>query len=395
MSGEVYLDHAATTVVRESVIEEMARVMRDTGNASSLHAAGRRARRELEQARETIAEALGAHPVEVIFTSGATEADNLAIKGGYWWRRNADPALTAIAVTPVEHPAVVDAAQWLVEHEGATVRWIEVDRHGAARLDVLRELLAGGDIAVASAMWANNEVGTLSDIPAIARMCGDAGVPLHVDAVQAIGRVEIDFASLGASSLALSAHKFGGPQGVGALIATRQFTPMPTSHGGGQERKVRSGTLDVAGAVGMAVAIKEAVAERADEALRLGALRDRLVAEATRLDGVQVNGHTSTSDPTLPGTVNLHIPGADADAVLMLLDAEQIAVSTGSACSAGVSEPSRVLLAMLDDDLRARQSIRVSMGRTTTARDVDRLLHALPDVIERARRATGYRADRG
>ncbi|WP_153505132.1 cysteine desulfurase family protein [Cumulibacter manganitolerans] len=393
--SEVYLDHAATTVVRARVIDEMTRVLRETGNASSLHAAGRRARREIEQAREQVAEAIGAHPIEVVFTSGATEADNLAVVGGYRWRRATDPARSTLAVTPVEHPAVLDAAQALVEDAGATLRWIEVDEHGAARVDDLAEIVTDPSLAIASAMWANNEVGTLSDIPAMARICADAGVPFHVDAVQAVGRVPIDFAALRITSLALSAHKLGGPQGIGALVAGRAFTPRPTSHGGGQERRLRSGTLNVAGAVGLAVALTAAEEERVAEAARLGALRDRLTASALRIEGLQVNGHASASEPTLPGTLNLHIPGADADAVLMLLDAEQIAVSTGAACSAGVSEPSRVLLAMLGDDRRARQSIRISMGRTTTDADVDRLLAVLPRVVEQARRATGYRDPRG
>lgn len=393
--NEVYLDHAATTVVRDSVVEAMARAMRETGNPSSLHAAGRRARRAVEEARERIAETLGADPVEVIFTSGATEADNLAVKGGYWAARAVDPGRTAITLTPTEHHAVLDSAHWLAEREGATLRWTEVDEHGAAQPEALADALAGDDVAVAAVMWANNEVGTINDIPALAAICVEREVALHVDAVQAIGRVPVDFGASRATSMALSGHKIGGPVGIGALLAVRGFSPVPTAHGGGQERKIRSGTLDVAGAVGLATAVQEAEGERTAERARLSALRERIVREASRIDGVEVNGHAGDGPGTHPAIVNLHIPGADAESMLMLLDGEGVAISTGSACTAGVSEPSYVVLAMTGDDLRGRRSIRVSMGRTTTDADVQRLLAALPGVAERARRATGYGASRG
>ncbi|WP_106848145.1 cysteine desulfurase family protein [Blastococcus sp. Marseille-P5729] len=393
--SEVYLDHAATTVVRDSVIEVMAAALRETGNPSSLHAAGRRARRAIEEAREQIAETLGADPVEVIFTSGATEADNLAVKGGYWAARDANPARTAIALPPTEHHAVLDSAHWLAAREGATLRWVEVDQHGTAHPDVLAEALAGDDVAVAAVMWANNEVGTINDIPALAAICAERGVALHVDAVQAIGRAAVDFGGLPVTSLALSGHKIGGPVGVGALLAVRGFAPVPTAHGGGQERKIRSGTLDVAGAVGLATAVREAEAERVAERARLMTLRERIVREASGIGGVEVNGHAVDGAGTHPAIVNLHVPGADAESLLMLLDGEGVAISTGSACTAGVSEPSYVVLAMTGDDRRGRQSIRVSMGRTTTESDIERLLAALPLAAARARRATGYRGTRG
>lgn len=393
--SEVYLDHAATTPVRESVIEAMAAAHRETGNPSSLHAAGRRARRALEEAREQIAEALGADPVEVVLTSGATEADNLAVKGGYWAARAADDRRTALAVSVVEHHAVHDSAQWLVDHEGAVLRSVPVDAAGEVSAAALAAALEGADVALAAVLWANNEVGTMSDIPVLATICAAQGVPLHVDAVQAVGRVEIDFHRCGATSLAVSGHKIGGPVGVGALLAVRGFTPVPTAHGGGQERRIRSGTLDVAGAVGLATALREATAERVAEHDRLSALRAQIVAGALRIVGVEVNGHAEASERTHPGIVSLHVPGADADALLMVLDGEGIAVSTGSACTSGVAEPSYVVLAMTGDERRSRQSIRLSMGRTTTPADVDRLLEALPGAVERARRAGGRDTARG
>lgn len=393
--SEVYLDHAATTTIRPSVIESMAAAMRDTGNPSSLHSAGRRARKAVEQAREQVAEATGAHPVEVIFTSGATEADNLAVKGGFWARRAIDPRLTGLAISPTEHPAVHDAARFLQQHDDAQLHWLAVDPYGAPVPDALTRLVETGTIAIAATMWANNEVGTLADIPAIARICHSGDVPLHVDAVQALGRIEIDFSALKLSSLAISAHKIGGPQGIGALLATRAFTPVPTSHGGGQERRIRSGTLDVASIVGFGVAIVEAERERDVETRRLAKLRERLIAGCALLDSVQVNGHVADDRAKAhPGILSLHVPGADADALLMLLDEAQIDVSTGSACTSGVSEPSHVILAMTGDERRAKQTIRISLGRTTEAEDIDRLVTTLPQAVERARRASGYQPER-
>ena len=392
---EVYLDHAATTVIRPSVIDAMVQAMREVGNPSSLHSAGRRARKAVEQAREQVAAATGAHPVEVIFTSGATEADNLALKGGYRARRTADPRLTGLAVSLTEHPAVHDAARFLASTEQAQLHWIDVDESGAARPEALNRLIETGTIAIAATMWTNNEVGSVSDVHTLARTCHAHQVPLHVDAVQALGRVKIDFASLDGTSLALSAHKIGGPQGVGALLASRSFTPVPTSHGGGQERRIRSGTLDVAGIVGFGVAITEAEQERDAEASRLGLLRDRLTAGIGRIRDIEVNGlDRYDATRTHPGILSLHVRGADADALLMLLDAAQIDVSTGSACTSGVSEPSHVILAMTGDERRAKQTIRISLGRTTSADDIDRVLDALPAAVERARRASGYRPDR-
>lgn len=391
--AEVYLDHAATTVVREEAIEAMSRVMRDVGNASSLHTTGRRARRYVEEARESIAEAIGAHPIEVILTSGATEADNLAVKGLHRLRHKESPSRNALIVSPAEHHAVLDTARWLQSDEGADLIWAETDSYGVVTGDSLRTALEGaGDAATAVAvMWANNEVGALSDIPALAEIAAAEGVPMHSDAVQAVGALPIDFARSGLETMAITAHKVGGPQGVGALVARRSFKPTPLLHGGGQERQIRSGTLDVAGAVGFGVAIAAATAEMQDHRRRLGALRDRLIAQLHAvvpdfcLNGVP----ESDSDRTLPGILSVSIPGCSGDALLMVLDVNGISVSTGSACTAGVAEPSHVVLALGGTEERARSTLRISMGRTTTQADLDALVGAFPEAVLRARDAAG------
>ncbi|PRZ43446.1 cysteine desulfurase [Antricoccus suffuscus] len=396
MNGtEVYLDHAATTVVREEAIEAMSRVMRDVGNASSLHATGRRARRYVEEARESIAEAVGAHPIEIILTSGATEADNLAVKGLHRLRHKENPRRKTLIVSPAEHHAVLDTARWLQSDEGADLAWAEVDRYGAVTSDSLRAAIAtAGDTATAVAvMWANNEVGAISDIPALAAMAAVEGVPMHSDAVQAVGVLPIDFAASGLETMAITAHKVGGPQGVGALVARRSFKPTPLLHGGGQERQIRSGTLDVAGAVGFGVAIAAATAEMRNHRERVGVLRERLIARLrTVVPDLDVNG-VPENDPgrTLPGILSVSIPGCSGDALLMVLDTNGISVSTGSACTAGVAEPSHVVLAMGGSEERARSTLRISMGRTTTEADLDALVEAFPEAVLRARAAAGVR----
>lgn len=396
MNGtEVYLDHAATTVVREEAIEAMSRVMRDVGNASSLHTTGRRARRYVEEARELIAEAVGAHPIEVILTGGATEADNLAVKGLHRSRHKENPRLNALIVSPAEHHAVLDTARWLKSDEGADLTWAEVDPRGVVTGDSLRTALtAAGDACTAVAvMWANNEVGALSDIPALAEIAATKGVPMHSDAVQAVGALPIDFAASGLETMAITAHKVGGPQGVGALVARRSFKPTPLLHGGGQERQIRSGTLDVAGAVGFGVAIAAATAEMQDHRERVGALRDGLIAQLrVVVPDLCVNGTPeSNPDRTLPGILSVSIPGCGGDGLLMVLDANGISVSTGSACTAGVAEPSHVVLAMGGTEERARSTLRISMGRTTTQADLDALVGAFPEAVLRARAAAGVR----
>jgi cysteine desulfurase len=381
-----YLDHAATTPMLDEALEAYTAAAREVGNPSSLHAAGRAARRLVEESRERIAAVMGARPSEVVFTSGGTEADNLAIKGVFWGRRALDPARTRVVVSSVEHHAVLDAVDWIVAQEGATVTWLPVDPTGAVHPADLESALAD-DVAVVSIQWANNEVGTIQPVPELAALAAAGGVPLHTDAVQAVGQVPVDFAASGAAALTLTGHKLGGPVGVGALLLGRDVPAIPLLHGGGQERDIRSGTLDTPGIAAFAVAVERAVKLQQEYATRVAALRDDLVARVREaVPDVVYNG---PADPAgrLPGNAHFSFPGCEGDALLMLLDAQGIACSTGSACSAGVAQPSHVLLALGADDDRARSSLRFSLGHTSTPADVDALLAALPGAVERARRA--------
>ncbi|GGP46808.1 cysteine desulfurase family protein [Saccharothrix coeruleofusca] len=374
-----YFDHAATTPMLPEAIAAMTRALSSTGNASSLHTSGRRARRAVEEAREDIADALGARPSEVIFTSGGTESDNLAVKGVYWARGR-----KRVVASSVEHHAVLDAVQWLADHEGAEITWLEPDGLGRVRPEALREAM-GEDVALVTAMWANNEVGTLNPVPELAAVAAEHGVPFHTDAVQALGAVPVDFAASGASAMTLSGHKIGGPYGVGVLLLGRDVPTTPVLHGGGQERDVRSGTLDVPAIVGLAAAVRHAVTHQEATAARLSALRDELVAAVrAAVPDVVVNG-----DPVhrLPGNAHLTFPGCEGDSLLMLLDAKGIECSTGSACTAGVAQPSHVLLAMGVDRALARGSLRFSLGHTSTEDEVRELAEAIGPVVERARTA--------
>jgi cysteine desulfurase len=389
-----YLDHAATTPMLPEVLAAMTEQLGRVGNASSLHASGRAARRAAEQSRERLAEALGARPSEVLFTGGGTESDNLAVKGLFWARRQADSRRRRIVVSPAEHHAVLDSVEWLAKHDGADVTWLPVGPTGRVAPEALAEALGdGSDVAVASTMWANNEIGTVNDIAALAEVAHAVGVPLHTDAVQAVGQVPVDFGASGVDALTLTGHKLGGPMGVGALLLRRDAECTPLLHGGGQERDVRSGTLDVAAIVGLAVAAVSAVGSRAERAARVAALRDRLVAGvAAQVPDAQLNGPAlddvlARGPGRLPGNAHLSFPGAEGDALLMLLDARGIECSTGSACSAGVARPSHVLLAVGADAARARSSLRFTLGHTSTEADVDAVLDVIAPVVERARRA--------
>ncbi|MGY1825059.1 MULTISPECIES: cysteine desulfurase family protein [unclassified Blastococcus] len=398
-SEPVYLDHAATTPMLPEVLAAMTGQLGRVGNASSLHASGRAARRAAEQARERLAEALGARPSEVLFTGGGTESDNLAIKGLFWARREADSRRRRIVVSPAEHHAVLDSVEWLAKHEGAEVTWLPVEPSGRVTPRALAEALGDGtDVAVASVMWANNEIGTVSDVAALAATAHDVGVPFHTDAVQAVGQVLVDFGASGVDALTMTGHKLGGPMGAGALLLRRDAECTPLLHGGGQERDVRSGTLDVAAIVGLAVAAAAAVRGRVERAAELARLRDRLVAGVVeqvpdaQLNGAPLDDVVRSGPGRLPGNAHLSFPGAEGDALLMLLDARGIECSTGSACSAGVARPSHVLLAVGADPDRARSSLRFSLGHTSTDADVDALLGVVAPVVERARRAgTGRR----
>ncbi|GAT10182.1 cysteine desulfurase [Mycolicibacterium novocastrense] len=383
----VYLDHAATTPMHPAAIEAMTAAMATVGNASSLHGTGRTARRRMEESRETLAHLLGARPSEVIFTAGGTESDNLAVKGIFWARRDADPRRRRIVTTPVEHHAVLDSVEWCVEHEGAEVTWLPVERDGSVSPAALRQALQDhDDVALVSVMWANNEVGTIMPIAELAAVAAEFDVPMHSDAVQAVGHIPVDFASSGLSAMSIAAHKFGGPTGIGALLLRRDTACVPLLHGGGQERDVRSGTPYVAGAVAMAAAARVAVEGLDANGARVSALRDRLIEGVLPAIGdVEVNGATGAA--RLPGNCHFTFRGCEGDSLLMLLDAKGIECSTGSACTAGVAQPSHVLIAMGADPASARGSLRLSLGHTSSEADVDAALAVLPAAVERARQA--------
>jgi len=398
-----YLDHAATTPMLPEAAAAMAALLTQPGNASSLHAAGRRARRVVEEARETIAAALGARPSEVVFTSGGTESDNLAVKGLYWARRAADPRRTRILVSAVEHHAVLDPAQWLADSDGAELRIVPVDDDGRVTPDVLRAVIeeAPDEVALVSVMWGNNEVGSVQPIEDLAAVAHEYGVPFHTDAVQTIGQLPVDFARSGVDAMTLTGHKFGGPIGAGVLLLGRDVDCVPVLHGGGQERDVRSGTLDVPAVAALAVAVERAVKDQPARAERLRELRDDLVRRVqAEVPDATLNGpahfdEAGRLDPAyrLPGNAHFSFPGCEGDALLMLLDAKDIECSTGSACSAGVARPSHVLLAMGHDEARARGSLRFTLGHTSTADDVDDLVAAIGPAVERARSAARLDSD--
>ena len=389
----VYLDHAATTPMVPEAIAAMTEQLGRVGNASSLHTAGRTARRTVEESRESIAGHIGARPSEVVFTSGGTEADNLAVKGIYWMRRDAAPEMRRVISSAVEHHALLDPLQWLATHENADLVLAPVDDTGRVRIDALHEAVerAPDEVALVSCMWANNEVGTVQPIADIAAVLREYGIPFHSDAVQALPIVPISFADAGLDAMTITAHKLGGPVGVGALVVRREIGPVPLLHGGGQERDARSGTLDVPGIAGFAAAVEVAVDRRTQHTEATERLRERLVAGVRQVvPDVIVNGASDVGPShRLPNIAHLTFPGCEGDSLLMLLDAQGIECSTGSACSAGVPQASHVLLAMGYDDRDARGSLRFSLGHDTTERDVDALLAALPGVYQRARAAAG------
>lgn len=398
----VYLDHAATTAVRPASLEAMTAELSLLGNASSLHGSGREARRRLEERREQVAEALAARPSEVVITSGGTEADNLAMLGLFRARRAADPARRRLVVAAIEHPAVLDVATTLGAREDALITWVQPDHEGIVTVEAFEAALAEGDgprdVALAACMWVNNEVGTVQPIEQIVAVLrepagGGGPIPLHVDAVQAVGKVPFDFGASGATTAAVSGHKLGGPTGVGLLLARRDAPLETVSLGGGQERGIRSGTLAGGLVAGLSVALCEAVAEQPTEAPRLAALRDAIITGARELvpDAI-VTGAWSPGDVTRRSPANAHllIPECEGDSLLFLLDAAGVECSTGSACHAGVPQPSDVVLAMGYTEAQARGALRLSLGHTSNESDVEAFLAALPQAVERARRA--YRA---
>ncbi len=374
----VYLDHAATTPMLPEAKAAFVGALELVGNPSSIHSTGQNAKRMLEEAREQVAASLVCEPIEVIFTSGGTESVNLAIKGLFWARSKADDR-RRIIVPRGEHHATIDTVEWLEKREGAILEWLPLDASGRVSLDALAAALAKfDDVALVTVLSANNEVGTLQPVKEIVDLCAPYGVPVHADAVAAFGHVPVDFASSGLAAMSVSAHKIGGPLGMGALVVSRTAVIEPLIHGGGQQRDVRSGTQDVPAAIGFGVAAQHPAPE-------LSALRDRLIA------GVKaaVPSAILRGDPVLrlDGNAHFTFPGCEGDSLLFLLDAAGVSVSTGSACQAGIPEASHVLLAMGLSEAEARGALRFTLGHTSTQADVDALVAVLPEAHDRALRA--------
>ncbi|RFA22049.1 cysteine desulfurase family protein [Subtercola boreus] len=383
----IYLDHAATTPLTPAALAAYVEALGVVGNPSSIHTQGQQAKRMLEEARETVAGSLGAEAVEVVFTSGGTESVNLGVKG-LFWARGGSAVRPRILVPGGEHHSTNDAVEWLVQYEGAVVEWLPVDALGRLAPSVLSDRLAAGadDVALVSFLWANNEVGTLQPVASLAEVAARYGVPVHVDAVSAYGYVPIDFGALGVAALSVSAHKIGGPVGVGALLLSRRAEVVPLIHGGGQQRG-RSGTQDAAGAAAFAAAARAAVEEFPAFADSVGALRDRLVTGIRSAVPTAVLRGDPSAEGRLPGNAHFTFPGCEGDSLLFLLDMAGFSVSTGSACQAGVPEVSHVLTAMGVPESEARGALRITLGHGTTAAEVDALVAALPAAVARASKA--------
>lgn len=384
MSSQVaYLDNAATTAMLPEALEVMYREAANVGNASSLHGAGRRARRVVEESREKLAAAVGAKPQEIIFTASGTEANNLAVKGMFW---NAGATKRAILSSPVEHHAILDPLEWLEREHNVTLHLADVDSNGRTKVESVAQLLSEhqNEISFVTVMHSNNEVGALQPVEEIAAISREYKIPIHSDAVQSFGKVPLDFAKLGVNAMTISGHKIGGPLGVAALVAKKELELTPLLHGGGQERDVRSGTLHTPAIAAFATAAELSHQRLLANADRIKALRERLIqGVTTAVADVRLNGGAST----LPGIAHFTFAGAEGDALLLLLDAQGVQCSTGSACSAGIAQPSHVLIAMGMAPKVARSSIRFSIGTTTTEAEIDRAISVINEVVTRARAA--------
>ncbi|MBC7724598.1 MAG: cysteine desulfurase [Burkholderiaceae bacterium] len=375
----VYLDHAATTPMLADAIESYTSSLGIVGNPSSIHSQGQNAKRMLEEAREAVARSLGCDPIEVVFTSGGTESINLAVKGLYWERNAGGTPRPRILVPEGEHHATVDTVEWLERYEGAVIEWIPLDALGRVRLDAVESALCRhDDIALVTMLVANNEVGTIQPVSEVVALAVAHGVPVHADAVSTYHHLPIDFASSGLAALSVSAHKIGGPLGIGALVLARSAKVVPLIHGGGQQRDVRSGTQDAPAAIAFGIAAAHPI-------VPLTALRDRVITGVLAV----VPEAVLRGDPVHRVDNNAHFtfPGCEGDSLLFLLDAAGVSVSTGSACRAGVPEVSHVLRAMGIADNEARGALRITLGHSTTEADVDALLTALPAAFARASRA--------
>jgi cysteine desulfurase len=385
----VYLDHAATTPIRPEVAATYAEYLQLVGNPSSVHTAGQRVRRALEEAREDVAKAVDCNRNEVIFTAGGTESDNLAIKGLYWNRSEASRERNVILSAYTEHHAVIDAIHWLEKDQGAHPIWIPVDERGVVNLEWLANFLSerASEVALITLMWANNETGVVTPINKVTELAKRYEIPVHSDAIAAFGHVEVSFAKSGLDIMSISAHKVGGPVGVGALIVSRASNLTSLIHGGGQERALRSGTMNAAGAKAFALAASLAVATRIERESQTQKLRDYLIAGVLAL--IPDARFSRADAPGLPDNVHFTFPGCSGDSLLFLLDQAGFCVSNGSACQAGVAAASHVLLTMGRSEAEASSCIRVTLGRTNTQADMDGFLAALPAAHAGARKA-GY-----
>ena len=375
----IYLDHAATTPMVESALIAMTDQAQVLGNPSSLHTHGRATRKTLEDAREVLAHEVGCLPSEVIFTASGTEANNIALKGLYWAGQN--NGKNVVVISSIEHHAILDPAHWLATHEEAEIVQLPVSDVGVIDLDFLENLVKTrrDEIAIISVMHANNETGVIQPIGDVVRIAGQ--IPVHTDAVQSFKKVSLSFSNLGVTAMSLSAHKIGGPLGIGALILKRTVEIPSLLHGGGQEREIRSGTLNAPGIIGFTAAATSSY-YNADA---VAALRDRFISSLQALiPEAIING---LSSERLPGIVNVTFPGTQSDTLLLLMDGEHISCSTGSACSAGVHEASHVLLAMGHSEITAQSSLRFSFGAASTTSECDFVVSVLPDVITRGRAA--------
>ena len=382
----IYLDHAATTAIYPLVVERLAEDLLKLGNPSSIHTAGQTARGMLEGAREDLARVVGCDRQEVIFTSGGTESDNLAIKGLYWASINENPERNIIISAYTEHHAVIDPIEWLETYQGAKVHWLKVDERGVVDLDELAIFLDDhrGRVAVISLMWSNNETGVLTDLRRVVDLAKIHSIPVHTDAVAAFGHTDVNFFP-GLTAMSLSAHKVGGPVGVGALIVSRNAKLTSIQQGGGQERDLRGGTMNAAGARAFASAARLSAAKLATDGWARHELLNHLTTGVTR--AVPSARFSRGSAPGVPDLAHFTFPGCSGDSMLYLFDQHDIAVSTGSACTAGVARASHVLLSMGRSQEEATGTLRVSLGRDTTKAEIDEFLKVLPEVHAAALKA--------
>ena len=383
----VYLDHAATSPIRASVLELYVATLSEIGNPASVHSFGQRSRQILEQSREEIAKAINCDRNEVIFTSGGTESDNLAVKGLYWNANSKDPQKNVIVSAAAEHHAVLDAINWLVDSQNAELYIIPSDDQGVLEVAELKNYLElnAPRVALISVMWANNEIGVIHPISEITKLARSYQVPVHSDAIAALGHIPVDFAKSGLAAMTITGHKLGGPVGSGALILRRDQKLTPVNHGGGQERNLRSGTPDASSAAALALTITEAVSEQAELAARHKLMTERLIAGVKQIASDVIV--SSEKALRLPNNAHFRFPGCLGDSLLFLLDSDGVSISTGSACTAGVSGPSHVVLSLGADNDEAMGTLRITLGHSTQDQDIDAFLKAFPKAYEGAKKA--------